>query len=1048
MKRYIILAAGLLVLAGCSCDNKDSGKPYWQDVNVTSVNAETRRTELIFHPTREEALGGGFRSSSFYRGLNGTWDFRYFDDHREMEKFFENALKGSAEWNSIKVPGNWEVQGYGTAIYTNIPYDFAPKDPQPPTLPEAIPSGVYHRKFDVPSEWSGRRIYLNLAGAKSGVYVYVNGKEVGYNEDSKSLARYDVTDFVNPGQNDLMLRIYRYTTGSYLECQDFWRISGIERDVYLSTEKESTGFDFTVVSTVDESLQTGLFRLETRGNVGEFSYELLDGSKAVASGEGPIEGSRTFEATVVGPRLWSAETPELYTLLMCVNGEYTTFHVGFRRLEITDYQLGDRTVKVFLVNGQPVKFKGVNLHEHNPWTGHYVTREDILQDLTLMRGANINAIRTCHYPQSREFYELCDSLGFYVYDETNIESHAMGYKLDRTLGNDTTWFAKHLDRTLNMYRRTANYPSVTILSLGNEAGNGENFYRTYQALKDIEKDGQNRPVCYERAEYEWNTDMIVPQYPGADWFHEMGEGYDERPVVPSEYAHAMGNSTGSLDLQWDEIYTYPHLQGAFIWDWVDQGLAAKNENGREYWTYGGDYGKDAPSDGNFLCNGVVNPDRNPHPGYVEVRHDYQNIAVVPLNPAAGSFKVLNRNYFRSLDGLKLHYEILREGDPVSRGDIALNAAPQGEQDIRISYPGFLRPFEYTIAFKVVSKGDNLLPDGTVIALDECVIHEADVKLFSQNAKVKLDVYEDAETISLTRNGFSLVFDKVKGYVTSLVMDGEERFDPEFGFRPLFWRGPTDNDYGNWLPYRCQEWKTASNVFNATATVTGDDKEATLKVVYALPKNTSLTVTFDVLQDDALKISCAFKGSEEEPVDIPRLGFRMRLPLGSNPEADSFCYYGRGPEENYCDRFTGTLMGLYYSSPDKEYYPYVRPQECGHHTGVKAFVYLPSTFIVLADQPFEFNFLRQYVEDLDGEEAVARDYQWTNRDPSEPKDRDKARNTMRRQTHLNDVPVRDNAELCLDYMMSGVGGYDSWGSRPEPARTLWSNQDYNWTLYFK
>ena len=536
--------------------------PYWEDTQVTSVNADTRRTEVIYFADRNDALVKGFRDSENYLSLNGIWDFKYYDDHHRIP-----SSAAGVQWDKITVPGNWEVQGWGTAIYVNHPYDFCPVDPQPPQLPEVFPGALYHRTFTVPDRWQGRRIFLNLCGVKSGTYVYVNGREIGYGEDSKSLARYDITDAVKEGENELLLKVLRYSTGSYLECQDFWRISGIERDVYLSSEKTACGFDFSIVSTLDEERKNGIFRMKMRSDApADVFYELIDqDGKTVADARFEFSGEMaTITDVIPDVRQWTAETPQLYTLLLQVNGEYTRFNVGFRRIEIAKVKDGDREVKALLVNGQPVKFKGVNLHEHNPWTGHYLTRQNILEDLLLMRRANINAIRTCHYPQPREFYELCDSLGFYVYDEANIESHGMGYAPERTLGNKSEWYPKHIDRILNMYHRTANYPCVTILSLGNEAGDGVNFTEAYKVLKALEKDGQNRPVVYERAEYKAHTDMIVPQYPDADWFRSMGEKYAERPVCPSEYAHAMGNSTGSLDLQWNQIYAHTHLQGGFI----------------------------------------------------------------------------------------------------------------------------------------------------------------------------------------------------------------------------------------------------------------------------------------------------------------------------------------------------------------------------------------------------------------------------------------------------------------------------------------------------
>ena len=437
-----------------------AGLPFHRDINVTSVNAQTHRTELVFHPTAEEALALPPEKSVFYMDLNGTWDFAWYPSQMKVP-----ADLSACKWRSMEVPGNWEVQGYGTPVYVNTTYDFS-DEPQVPLIPEEIPVGVYRRVFRVPSAWDGRRVYLNLGGAKAGVYVYVNGSFASYSEDSKSLARTDITRYLKEGDNELILKIYRWSSGSYLECQDFWRLSGIERDVYLSSEKVPAGFDFEVVSTLDGACRDGIFRFRSSTPA---RFRLLDKDGGMVA-----EGPSGFEGRIPSVRKWSAETPELYTLLLEAEGEYVRFDVGFRRMEIKG--------NVFYFNGQPIKFKGVNLHEHDQFTGHYTSREYIRRNLLLMKAFNVNAIRTSHYPQSRHFYELCDSLGFYVYDEADIESHGMGYKPGRTLAGKPEWYAKHRDRTLNMYMRTRNYPCVTLLSLGNEAGNGVNFERCYDLL--------------------------------------------------------------------------------------------------------------------------------------------------------------------------------------------------------------------------------------------------------------------------------------------------------------------------------------------------------------------------------------------------------------------------------------------------------------------------------------------------------------------------------------------------------------------------------------
>ncbi len=1012
--------------------------PYWQDKDVVSVNGNSRRTEVVFHPTREAALKSTFEGSDNYLSLNGVWKFRYFDSHKQIPESIEKVTAAETSvWDDIKVPGNWERQGFGTAIYSNTEYDFAPSNPCPPQLPENVPAGVYNRTFNVPADWDGRAVYLNVCGAKSGVYVYVNGKEVGYGEDSKSLIRYNITDYIQKGDNSLVLKIYRYSTGSYLECQDFWRISGIERDVYLSSEKQDKGFDFEVVSNLDDTYTDGIFKLALTladGQKADFSYELLD-----SEGNVVLEGAKEcavngdeLEGIVKNAKVWSSEHPNLYTLVMNLDGEYTRFSVGFRRLEIKG--------NLFLVNGKPIKFKGVNTQEHDQYTGHYITRESVIKDLELMRRHNINAIRTSHYPLPRFYYELCDSLGFYVYSEANLETHGMGYDLTRTMGNRPDWYAAHIDRILNVYMRTRNFPCVAIFSLGNEGGNGYNFYRAYEELVSREKGKMNRPVCYERAEWEWNTDMIVPQYPSAEWFRRQGENPPTRPVVPSEYAHAMGNSTGSLDLQWSYIYKYPHLQGGFIWDWVDQGLADTDENGRFFWAYGGDYGKNMPSDGNFCCNGIVNPDRNPHPAMAEVKKVYQNIVVSAENPEKGEFRILNRQYFTDLAPYELRYAVMADGKAVKTGALRFKTAPQESETFMITLPKMAADKYYTIDFETISiNGDELMPAGWVVANDQVVLQKAEKSEYAAS-KATFSVDEDAERIIIKAGKNELVYDKAAAVVASYKIKGAVLLADGFGIRPNFWRAPNDNDYGNGWPKRTQMWKDAGRNYTAEANVTVGETNVVLNIDYKLSNGHPYSITYTFYANGILDVKAQLKVvAAEKPVELPRMGLRMRLPVGTG----DFTYFGRGPEENYWDRNTGTDIGLYKSNVEKEYYPYVRPQENGHHTDCRWISI--AGFTAVAEDVMEFNALRNSVEDFDTQEAVNRDYQWLNNSPDEIHDEAEAKDVKMRQTHINDITPRDYIELCIDSRQSGVGGYDSWGQVAEDFRTLWSNEDY--TLHF-
>lgn len=993
---------------------------------VSEGKAVTQRHETVFFDSESDALSKEIEQSPNYTSLNGVWDFRYYDSVQEMLSYPDKAP------SSIKVPGNWEVQGFGTAIYVNHPYEFCPRNPRPPHLPDRIPTGVYSRKF-TPEFGKDENCYLNLCGVKGGAYLFVNDRFVGYSEDSKDLVRHNITPYLESGKEaDLRLVVTRWNTGSYLECQDFWRISGIERDVYLSKEPASVpeDFDWNVVSTLDSGLAVGDFRLSVNSSKPvNVSWRLLDadGSLAASGESESVEGVKEWRASVGDVRKWSAETPELYTLLLGVEGKYAKADVGFRRLEI----VGDK----FLVNGRPVKFKGVNIHEHNQFTGHYITKEDILTDLRLMKEHNINAIRTSHYPLPRLFYELCDKYGFYVYGEANIESHGMGYRLERTLGNNPDWLPQHRDRILNMYYRTRNYPCVTILSLGNEAGNGCNFYDTYRELKALEKDGQNRPVCYERAQMEWNTDMLVPQYPDAEWFHKMGESGYGKPVMPSEYSHAMGNSNGSLDRQWKYIYEYPNLQGGFIWDWIDQGLYETDSEGRMYWAYGGDYGEHSPSDGNFNCNGVIAPDRTPHPAMAEIRHVYQDVTVTAVDASKGLFRLNNRFYFRSLDKHILGWTVTADGERVASGKVAVRTAPQSEEEFSVSLPKLPSGKDCRIDFEILTgEEEGLLPKGYVVAYDQLTLSEAERQVAPSKAR-NIRMSQDESSITLECKEASLVFDRTLGCLRTYSFKGKKMFNDDFGLRPLFWRAPTDNDYGNGMPSRCQDFKTSSREFNVKAEFDGES----IVAEYTLASGNIFTVRYTLLEGGLLSVESDFKGvKSDNPVDVPRIGFRMRLPAS----ADSFSYLGRGPEENYSDRFSGTLIGRYSSSAAKEYVRYTRPQECGHHIDCE---YLSIGGLIVRSERFEFNALRCAVEDLDSEEAVGRDYQWENKGPLSENDPAKAKNRLRRQHHINDYTERDFVEVCVDYAQTGVGGYDSWGSWPDPDRSLWSDYDYSFRL---
>ncbi len=839
----------LLPAVAIGAPQQDTPLPLHRDVSVVSVNKEPAHSSFMIYGDRAKALTGDYAASTYYKLLNGTWKFLYNDNFDNLPAEATDPSFDVSSWADIKVPGNWEFQGFGTPIYVNHPFEFKTYDPIPPLLPDEIPGGVYRHDFEVPAGWDGRDIYLHLAAAKSGVYVYVNGQWVGYSEESKDPAEFLLNPYLKEGKNTLALKISRWSTGSYLECQDFWRVSGIERDVFLWSRPAVSLADFAVRSNLDDTYTDGLWRLNmslrnssTRASEVVASYELTDNagrvvlsgseSKKIAAG---ASDEVSFEGTLANVAKWTAETPNLYKLMMSVSvdggeAEYIPWRVGFRRIEIkesehvrTDQRGNTNKLRLFYVNGQPIKLKGVNIHETGI-NGHYLTAEQMRRNFELMKLNNVNSVRLAHYPQDRKFYEMCDEFGIYVYDEANIESHGMYYTIypedprmgsvghidgnkKGTLGNNPDWLDKHLERFTNMFQRNKNYASVTIWSMGNEAGNGTNFYAGYDMLKEMDKGLMDRPVAYERAGWERNTDMYVPQYPSAASLRRQGERGADRPVVPSEYSHAMGNSNGDLYNQWLAIYDHPQLQGGYIWDWIDQSPLVYDANGKPYFAYGGDMGTEyTPSDGNFVDNGIVNPDQDPHPSMSEVKYTHQNVNFEAVDLAAGEFRITNRFYFTNLGDYKIRYEVRANEKPIRSEELTLRLEPQTSTVITIPYPAITAEpgVEYFVNFAAVTtKATELVPAGHVAAYEQfqLPVEAAPKATFASDKNApklkvtELKVAKEPTQVTISSPQVFFAFDIAKGVATSYKVNGVEYFDQQFGIRPNFWRGPTDNDYG-------------------------------------------------------------------------------------------------------------------------------------------------------------------------------------------------------------------------------------------------------------
>ena len=798
----------------------------------------------------EQAFADKWSDSPWFMSLNGEWKFNWVRKPADRPEGFQTPGFDDGNWDTIPVPSNWELQGYGVPIYVNQPYEFT-DDPHPPHIPHDYnPVGSYRTVFTVPENWDGRRVFLYLGAVKSAMYVWINGHEAGYSQGSKTPAEFDITPYLKNGGNTLAVQVFRWSDGTYLECQDFWRISGIERDVFLYSLPSFHISDFFVHASLTNNYRDGDFQLDVdvknAGDKKPQKHKLLvqilaDAPEAVIFQEerdlkpgNSKEQTLHFSHPIKEPRKWTAETPELYTLAISLTDkkgnieEVVAAKIGFRTSEIKNGQL--------LINGVPVLIKGVNRHEHDPITGHVVSEALMEQDILLMKQHNINTVRTSHYPNDPRWYRLCDKYGIYVIDEANIESHGMGYG-ERSLAKDTAWKKAHLDRVESVVERDKNHPSVIIWSMGNEAGDGVNFTACYHWIKQRDP---SRPIHYERALGGDNTDIYCPMYTPISYLEKYASEKHEKPLIMCEYSHAMGNSNGNFQDYWDVIEKYSQLQGGSVWDWVDQGLLKTDENGIEFYAYGGDFGpEDVPSDGNFCINGLVSPDRTPHPGLIEVKHGYQYFDVKAIDPMSGVFHLINRYDFTNLKNYDLFWEIRSEGKVVKEGVFNKpDVAPGQSMRLQINYNeiAFQPETEYFIIFKLFTRdAHGLIPAGfetghVQIALPN---FEPPVKVVSTDAPA-LEVMELGDSIRFSGKDFRLTFDKNSGEIVDWQYMGRKMLSG--GITPDFWRAPTDNDFGNGMDHRCKIWKDASynrKVEEITFSAV-DESNTLLGVSYFLP----------------------------------------------------------------------------------------------------------------------------------------------------------------------------------------------------------------------
>ena len=939
-----------------------------ENPQVVSINKLPARATYFPYESIDLALNGQMEASSRFISLNGDWFFKWSKTPEKRPKNFYKNEYNLDSWNKIPVPSNWQLHGYGIPIYTNIKYPFSFYDePNPPDIPDEYnPVGSYKRTFYIPNEWNEKKVYIYLGAVKSAFYIWVNGVKVGYSQGSKLPAEFDLTKFVRTGENNVSLEVYRWSDGSFLEDQDFWRLSGIERDVYLYCREDIQIKDYFSLCDLDSSFKNGILDLNVKFQsfqnkkfTGFLSTLLKDNDKTIYDLTSELNISSNdssninLNAYIPNVNKWSAEKPYLYNLQIILKNkkgeviETISKMVGFRNVQISNAQL--------LVNGQPIIIKGVNRHEHDYKTGHVVSKKSMIKDIEIMKSNNINAVRTCHYPDEPFWYELCDKYGIYVYDEANIESHGMHYNLNYTLGNNPLWLNAHIQRTKRMIERDKNHPSIIAWSLGNEAGNGYNFYNTFLLAKNMDS---SRIVVYERALEEWNTNTIGEMYANYTRLEKYAKRKKnaDRPFILCEYAHAMGNSLGGIKEYVDLFEKYDKLQGGFIWDFQDQGLLATDKSGKEYFTYGGDYGPEGiPSDHNFLNNGLIKADKSLNPHMHEVKKVYQNIDISFTKNSDRSINIFNKNFFRDLSNYYLEWEILEKGKVIKIGSLKdINVNPRENKNFKIGIENFESQKSDLLIniFIKVKNSEPLIDKDFVVAREQLIINPYTSSTnFIPNSK-ELSFFEDENKVNVTGKAFKFEFDKSTGRISSYSVNGKEIIQK--GGNINFWRPPTDNDYGAKTPSLYKEWKDAFDINFSRLTTVKKDKKTGLVLINCITtilnehaklnqqyrinamgeihlKN-QLIVIQGQNPDNLLQAAWDGKITKGTHSNLYRFGNQFEL-LG---EYENINYYGRGPIENEVDRKQAAFVGNYTSSVKNFLNMYARPQYSGNRTDIRWF----------------------------------------------------------------------------------------------------------------
>ena len=1036
---------------------------HWENPDTNQINRIQMHASSFAFENRGLALKNEYEKSGRYLSLNGSWKFNWVDapDKRPMDFYKTNY--DDSKWNDFQVPANWEFNGYGIPIYLDSDYEFS-NAPNPPEIPHNFnPVGSYRKKISIPENWNGSKIYIHVGAFKAAFYIWVNGTFVGYSEDGKLEAEFDITNYVKPGENLIAMEGYRFSDGSYLECQDMWRVSGITRDVYLYSRPMIDVWDFRSNAALDGSYKNGIFSVDLElfnnlknNNEKYFTeVEILDANnKPVYKQKKSItetidkyhdnklilfnyirQGRKDFqeytdemnkkvirfETTIPNVKQWSAEIPNLYTMLITLTDskgnvlETIPSKIGFRTIEIKNGQL--------LVNGKPVLIKGTNRHEHDPLTGQYVTKERMLEDVKIFKQNNINTLRTSHYPNSAYMYELCDQYGIYVIDEANVESHGMGYDLNITLANNPKWLRPHWERNCRMILRDRNHPSIIIWSMGNEAGNGFNFYHVYNGIKALDP---SRPVHYEQGAFEWNTDIVCPMYPSPQIVKERSKYDKKRPYILCEYEHVMGNSGGGFKEYIDvfEESDEDNIQGGSIWDFVDQGFQV-TRNGKTFYAYGGDFGPQwIPSSKNFMCNGLVAPDRTLHPHMYEIKKGYQNVKFKLLDAAAGIIEIKNAYYFRDISNYYISWQLFENGKEIKTGrinDLDIKAHETRKFNLSLSFKK-KENAEYQLnLYAKLKDNEPLVGKDHIIALEQFEITKGYSPKFVPS-KQDIVLTEADYYLDFSGTDFKIRFNKESGAFTDFMYKGKPIINS--GAEINFWRAATDNDFGAETQKKFAEWLKAGKTEKVFKYEVKKLESGNYLVTFEknlLNEDAKYIQSYEIDGSGALTVKNDFKALKGIHSNIFRFGNHFYLPK----DFETIEWYGRGPGESYQDRFATEFVGEYKGKIAEQYHPYVRPQESGNKIDVRwaklaradgsgFTVEMADTLLNVTAIPYSANQLFPGME--------------------------------KTQTHSGELVPDKSIHLDVDLIQSGLGGINSWGALPlEKYRLPYKSYKYSYRI---